>query len=280
MPYLPLSETGLHDIDQLAERMQELARETGAAMTVVDRQGGQAVLRSPPMLVFIDEVHQLARRVQDTLLPVLEADDRMLRGSKVIIDARDVSFVIATTDWGKLREAFRSRVRAVTLDSYNTAEVAQMLRYRIESPAPGNGTAADVDPSVGQLGDNALVAIATAARAVPRVALDLLREVGMALRIRICTPDVDAVWAHLQKMVPCDRRGLTSQDREYLRIVAIRGPIGLDNIATELGTDRSNVEGAVEPFLAQMGWVQRGPTRRILTASGKQLVAQFQRSDG
>ena len=132
MPYLPLSETGLRDIDQLAERMQERAREARTPMTVVDHQGGQAVLRSPPMLVFIDEVHQLSARVQDTLLPVLEADDRMLRGSRVIIDARDVSFVIATTDWGKLRDAFRSRVRHVMLEPYNTDEVVQMLRYRIE----------------------------------------------------------------------------------------------------------------------------------------------------
>ena len=270
-PYLPLSDTGLRDIDQLAERMQELAREAGTPMTVVDRQGGQAVLRSPPMLVFIDEVHQLRARVQDTLLPVLEADDRMLRGSRVTIDARDVSFVIATTDWGKLREAFRSRVRAIMLDPYNVREVAQMLHYRAEAAAQNDGTGADIDPAVGQLGEDARIAIATAARAVPRVALDLLREIGMALRIGICYPDVDAVWEHLQKMVPCNRQGLTSRDREYLRIVANRGPVGLDSIATELGIDRSNVEGAIEPFLVQTGWVRRGSTGRTLTSSGKQL---------
>ena len=274
VPYLPLSETGLHDIDQFADRMQERAREAGKPMSVVDHQGGQAVLRSPRMLVFIDEVHQLSARVQDTLLPVLEADDRMLRGSRVIIDARDVSFVIATTDWGKLREPFRSRVRAVMLEPYNTDEVAQMLRYRIEAASRDHGTGADIDPAVAQLSEDALVAIATAARAVPRVALDLLREIGMALRIRICGPGVDAVWGYLRKMVPCDRQGLTRRDRKYLRIVANRGPIGLDNIATELGIDRSNVEGAIEPFLAQMGWLQRGSTGRTLTTSGRRLVAQ------
>ena len=277
--YLPLSETGLRDIDQLADRMQERARETGTPMTVVDQQGGQAVLRSPPMLVFVDEVHQLSSRVQDTLLPVLEADDRMLRASRVIIDARDVSFVIATTDWGKLREAFRSRVRAIMLEPYNTDEVVLMLRYRVEAASQGHGTGADVDPAVGELGDDALVAIATAARAVPRVALDLLREIGMALRIRICGPEVDAVWEHLQKMVPCDRQGLTSRDRKYLRIVGSRGPIGLDNIATELGTDRSNVEGAIEPFLAQMGWVQRGSAGRTLSSSGRRILAQLPHRD-
>ena len=279
VPYLPLSETGLRDIDQLADRMQERAREAGKPMTVVDHQGGQAVLRSPSMLVFIDEVHQLSARVQDTLLPVLEADDRMLRSSRVIIDARNVSFVIATTDWGKLREAFRSRVRAVMLEPYNTEEVVQMLQYRIQAASRVHGTVADVDPAVAPLSEGALVAIAIAARTVPRVALDLLREVGMALRIGICGPGVDAVWGHLQKMVPCDRQGLTSRDREYLRIVANRGPIGLDNIATELGTDRSNVEGAIEPFLAQMGWLQRGSTGRTLTTSGKRLVAQFPHPD-
>ena len=279
VPYLPLSETGLRDIDQLADRMQERAREAGRPMTVIDQQGGQPVLRSPSMLVFIDEVHQLSARVQDTLLPVLEADDRTLRGARVIIDARDVSFVIATTDWGKLREAFRSRVRAVMLDPYSIDEVAQMLRHRIEAASRSQDTTADVDPTVGQLSEDALVAIATAARAVPRVALDLLREIGMALRIRICEPDVNAVWGHLQKMVPCDRQGLTSRDRKYLRIVASRGPIGLDNIATELGTDRSNVEGAIEPFLAQMGWLQRGSTGRTLTTNGRRLVAQLPHPD-
>ena len=279
VPYLPLSETGLRDINQLADRMQERAREAGMPMTVIDHEGGQAVLRSPPMLVFIDEVHQLSARVQDTLLPVLEADDRMLRGSRVIIDARDVSFVIATTDWGRLRDAFSSRVRHVMLEPYDTDEVVVMLRYRIEAANQGPGTAADIDPSVGQLSQDALVAIATAARAVPRVALDLLREIGMALRIRICGANVDAVWAHLQKMVPCDRQGLTKRDRKYLRIVANRGPIGLDNIATELGTDRSNVEGAIEPFLAQMGWVQRGSAGRTLTTSGRRLVANFLHRD-
>ena len=133
-----------------------------------------------------------------------------------------------------------------------------MLRYRIEAASRDHGTGADIDPAVAQLSEDALVAIATAARAVPRVALDLLREIGMALRIRICGPGVDAVWGYLRKMVPCDRQGLTRRDRKYLRIVANRGPIGLDNIATELGIDRSNVEGAIEPFSRPNGLVTAG----------------------
>lgn len=275
VPALFLSDTGLGDIDQLAERMQERAREAGHLMQVVGREGGQAILRCPPMLVFIDEVHQLSSRVQDSLLPVLEADDRTLRGSHVTIDARDVSFIIATTDWGKLREPFRSRVRAIRLEPYTTQEVAEMLRLRIQLVADSAEQSFVIDPEVTQLDEEALLAIATAARAVPRVALDLLREIGMALRIRLCDPSVENVWQHLQRMVPCDRHGLIPQDRKYLRILASRGPIGLDNIATELGIDRSNVAGAIEPFLVQMGWVQRVATGRTLTPEGRRFVARL-----
>ncbi len=278
-PYLPLSETGLRDIDQLAHRMRERVHEAGTPMRVVDRQGGQMILRSPPMLVFVDEVHQLTARVQDTLLSVLEADDAVLRSSDVIIDVREVSFVIATTDWGKLREAFRSRVREVTLEPYDTQEVARILRHRLNAATQGDAAEADIDPAAAQLSEDSLVAISTAARAVPRVALDLLREIGMALRIRICEPDVDAIWEHLRKLVPCDRQGLTNRDKQYLRMVANRGPVGLKNIATGMGLDGSNVEGAIEPFLSQMGWIQRGPKGRTLTTSGKRLLARLPHSD-
>ena len=272
VPELFLSETGLGDVDQLADRMQRRATEAGQPMQVQGREGGLAILRCPPMVVFIDEVHQLSNRVQDSLLPVLESDDRMLRGSGVIINGSEVSFIIATTDWGKLREAFRSRVRPIGLSPYTAREVARMLRLRIELQSDVIEGAAAIDPAVARLGEEALLAISTAARAVPRVAIELLREVGMALRIGRCDTSTEKVWQHLQRLVPCDRDGLTPQDRKYLRILASRGPVGLDNIAVELGIDRSNVSGAIEPFLVQMGWVQLAPAGRVLTAEGARFL--------
>jgi Holliday junction DNA helicase RuvB len=277
VPPLFLSETGLGDIDNLAERMQALARESGTPMTPVGRQGGLPILRSPPMLVFIDEVHELKPKVQDSLLPVLEADDRTLRGSRVIINARDVTFVVATTDDGRLREPFRSRVRAIRLNVYTAEEVRQMLRHQVNAVSEGESKGSTpIDPVVAQLEDEALLAIATAARAVPRVALDLLREVGEALRIGHLDPSVESVWSYLQGMIPCDRQGLTRQDHQYLQILSThRGPVGLDNIATQLGIDRSNVDRAIEPFLVQMDWVQRRSGGRVLTPKGQRLLAEL-----
>ena len=272
VPELFLSETGLGAVDQLADRMQQRAREAGHPMQVHGREGGQAILRSPPMVVFIDEVHQLNMRVQDSLLPVLEADDGMLRGSQIIIDAREVSFIVATTDWGRLREAFRSRVRAIGLEPYTVREVASMLRLRIETESNGCEGGAAIDPAVARLDEEALLGIATAARAVPRVAIALLREIGMALRIRLCDASTEKIWQHLQQLVPCDRQGLTAHDHKYLHILASRGPVGLDNIAVELGIDRSNVSGAIEPFLIQMGWVKLAATGRMLTSEGRRFL--------
>jgi DNA phosphorothioation-dependent restriction protein DptH len=279
IPALMLSETGLGNIDQLAERMQEKAKESGRPMMIGDKEGGLPVLRCPPMLLFIDEVHQLPARVQDMLLPMLEASDRTLRGSRVIIDASDVSFVIATTDDGKLREAFRSRVRQVHLQPYNVQEVAQMLRSRLDGSALDD-VKTRIDPVAKNLGEEALIAIATAARAVPRIAIQLLGEVAMAIRIQHCGTATEDVWGHIQTLVPCDQRGLTPQDKRYLALVEKRGPVGFESIAQELGTDSSNVVGSIEPFLIQMGWVNRTAGGRVLSALGKQLLRDVRSAGG
>ena len=272
IPYLPLSETSLQDVDQLANRMQIAAREAKLEMPVIGSEGGRTILQSPALLVFVDEVHQLSRKTQDSLLPVLEADDRVLRGSRLTIDAHLVSFVIATTDWGKLRDAFRSRVASYELKTYTADEVAKILQIRIVASVNDDASIDRVYSEVLQIQEDALIAIATAARAVPREALRLLRELGKAHRVFAQDLDVDSVWKYIQDKVPCDRNGLTSNDHRYLKILYDRGPIGVDNVATELGLDKSNVESAIEPFLSQMGWVVRGSTGRYLSHQGRRLV--------
>ena len=276
VPSLSLSETSLRNVDQLAERMKACARESGKPMLPVAREGGHPVLQAPPMLVFIDEVHQLTVKVQDSLLTVLEHQDRVLRASTETIDASKVSFMIATTDWGKLREPLRSRVRRIDLKPYTQEEVARMLSIHIRVASEATDGSFDIDPAAARLGEDALRAIATAARAIPRTAISFLREIGMALETGdLGSPELDRVWEYLQQKVPCDRKGLTPQDRNYLRILSGRGSAGLDNLGAELGTDRSNVENEIEPFLMQSGWVRRTSTGRKLTPLGRELIMQL-----
>ena len=234
------------------------------------------MLQAPPMLVFIDEVHQLSVKVQDSLLTVLEPKDRMLRASAETIDAGEVSFMIATTDWGRLREPLRSRVRRIDLKPYSKEEVARMLSIQTRLAFEATDGSFDIDPAAARLGEDSLGAIATAARAVPRTAISFLREIGMALETGdLASPDLQSVWEYLQQKIPCDRNGLTPQDLDYLRVLSDRGSAGLDNLATELGTERSNVENEIEPFLVQSGWVHRTPTGRKLTSGGRELLMQL-----
>jgi Holliday junction resolvasome RuvABC ATP-dependent DNA helicase subunit len=271
IPSLMLSETGLGDVDQLADRMQDRAKESRTPMVILRREGGIPVLRCPPMVVFIDEVHQLTRRVQDALLPLLEASDRMLRGTSVIIDAQAVSFIVATTDEGRLGDAFRSRLRKVPLLAYSTKEVAQILRTRIDMPEATTGTSG-IDLKARELGDESLEALATAARAVPRAAIQMLGEVAMAIRLGHCGNSVDAVWQYIQRLVPCDRDGLTAEDWNYLAILGQSGVVGVKSIASQMGTNPSNLESAIEPFLMQSKLIQRTGSGRVLTQRGKDLL--------
>jgi len=274
VPFLSLSETSLGSVDTLAERMQKRAQEAGTPMRSIGTEGGLRVFESPPLLVFIDEVHQLTRGVQDSLLPVLEPDDRRLRGSHVIIDASAVTFVMATTDPGRLREAFRSRVREVNLAPYTVREVSLILREKILRIGE-SGASAQIDRVATDLSAEALEAVATAARAIPRRAIALLGEVSKAIRVRRCGTTLDDVWAYLQRLVPCDRRGLTPNDVAYIRLVGRRGPIGRDAIAGELGVDQTTVEGMIEPFLVQQGWVVRSAQGRQLSRAGQVLLGEL-----
>jgi Holliday junction DNA helicase RuvB len=225
------------------------------------------------MVVFIDEVHQLSRKVQDALLPLLEASDRMLRGTQVIIDAQAASFIVATTDEGRLRDPFRSRLRRIPLSPYSVDEVVQILRARINMPEATTGITR-IDSVARQLDDASLRAIATASRAVPRSAIQMLGEVAMAIRLGQCGSQTEAVWQYIHRLVPCDREGLTADDWQYLKIVGSTGPVGVKSIASQLGTDPSNLEGAIEPFLMQSGLVQRTGTGRMLTPRGTSLVSK------
>ena len=270
IPTLILSETSLGNVDRLAERIRDTAEEHGLPLPLMGTHGGNPVRKSPPMLVFIDEVHQLDNRVQDSLLTALEPKDGELRASKVVVDVRDVTFVVATTDWGKVREAFRSRFRDIGLSPYTVGQVAEMLA--LQAGRAREEDEMGLDESVETLDSEALLAIASAARAVPRVALGYLVEVGMGLKLEHTTEDADSIRRFLEENFECDRHGLRPFDYKYLMALSGRRTAGLDSLAAELGLDPSNLDRDIEPYLLQRGWVRRSATGRSLTASGRRLL--------
>lgn len=93
---------------------------------IVQEGEGKYVL--PPGVLFIDEVHLLAGKVQDAMLPLTEANDGMLTIDGAVVDCRNLCIIIGTTDKGKLRSAFKTRFRHLHLKPYTVAEIGKIVR--------------------------------------------------------------------------------------------------------------------------------------------------------
>ncbi len=217
------------------------------------------------MLVFIDEVHSLSGPAQDSLLKATEPTDRVLLYSGGEISTRQVTFVIATTDRGKLRPAFISRFMDVQLQEYSLEEVVEILRAK--------RGANEVPPAADSLNDDALAVVAIVGRLMPRQALQYLREVGMAIALGEIQPNVEDVRRFFTEIRSTDDRGLTDQDRGYLRQLFPDRTVGLQTLATALGEDKSNLEQGLEPYLLRLGLITRERGGRKLTDVGRQYVA-------
>jgi Holliday junction resolvasome RuvABC ATP-dependent DNA helicase subunit len=264
IPVLYLSEARVTKADDLADQIRTEVQTRGLKMTKGQTAKGERADFPPPMLVFIDEVHLLKDKVQDALLTALEPQDRVLRAKGVSIDTTPLTFVIATTDKGALREAFRSRVRAIDLIPYTVQEVVHILvNRRTRDP--------EIDPVASTIPEEGLRHIAVAARAVPRQAISLLKEVAMVISLGKLRADGAAIFDHLRKAIPCDENGLMDLDWRYLKILQ-RGAKGLKTLVSELGVDQTTVDATVEPYLLGQGWIEVTPNGRVLTQRGWALV--------
>jgi Holliday junction resolvasome RuvABC ATP-dependent DNA helicase subunit len=255
LPFLQTTGAGLYSLDDLLARMALRVTEDGLELREVGREGGLPVLRFPPMVVFVDEAHEMSARVQDELLTLLEPQDRRGTGSHFVGDASNVTFVLATTEWGDLIATLRSRLQRVPLQPYTQAEVAQIVYNRYP-----------FDRDICRR-------LATAGRLLPRVALQRAQEFSNALE---AYPDADqmelldeyfALW-HL------DAEGVTEEDRRYMRILDQNpGPVGLQRLADQLGIGQKEITQTIEPYLiVALGYVEITGRGRRLTENGKSYL--------
>lgn len=211
-------------------------------------------------VVFIDEIHRLAKVVEEFLYPALE-DFRVDYTTESGIGGRTVNFSLkrftlvgATTRAGLLSAALRDRFGLLFhLDYYAESELvrivernAELLKVQADLPA--------------------LERLASRSRGTPRIANRLLRRVRDYAEVRgdgTLTPViVDAALDILQ----IDALGLDSLDRAYLNALIQHydgGPAGIEAIAATMGHERDTLEDVVEPYLLQIGFVIRTPRGRL-----------------
>jgi len=230
----------------------------------------------PREVLFIDEIHRLNRAAEEILYPALE-DFRLdivfgqgAAARTLTIDLPPFTLVGATTRSGLLTTPLRDRFgMTFRLGYYEPAELgiivrrsARILQVEIE--------------------DDAADEIASRSRGTPRIANRILRRVRDVAEVRHAGKITNDVAREALELLEVDGRGLERIDRELLSAVAVKfggGPVGLSTLAVALGEETDTIEDVYEPYLLQLGFLQRTPRGRIITDLGRKHVGAV-RVDG
>jgi Holliday junction DNA helicase RuvB len=125
--------------------------------------------------------------------------------------------------------------------------------------------------------------IARRARGTPRVANRILKRVRDFAEVRHAGAVTLDVAREALELLEVDGIGLERTDRELLETIAVKfggGPVGLSTLAVSLGEEPDTIEDVYEPFLLQLGFLQRTPRGRVITALGREHVGAASASDG
>lgn len=258
LPFVSTTGSALRALDDLLTRMERALGDTGAALRELGREGGLPIRRFPPMVVFIDEAHEMRPAVQESLLTLLEPDTRRAIGSRFIGDASEVTFLLATTDWGDLINTVQTRLQRVPLEPYTQEEVAEMVRRRYP-----------------ELSDSVSQRLAIAGRIVPRVALQKAQEFANA---REAFPErpVEQLLEEYFALWQIDDLGIDDADREYLRALdRSAGSVGLQRLQNVLSRGEKELTRNVEPYLQHIGFIEISGQGRRLTDEGKEYLRRL-----
>jgi Holliday junction DNA helicase RuvB len=220
-------------------------------------------------VLFVDEIHRVNRAVEEILYPALE-DFRLdivvgqgPAARTLTLDLPPFTLVGATTRTGLLTTPLRDRFG---------------LTFRLGYYDPGQ-LQAIVRRSAGILGveidDAAAAEIAGRSRGTPRIANRILRRVRDVAEVRHAGEITTAVAREALELLEVDGVGLERTDRELLAAVAHKfggGPVGLSTLAVALGEEQDTIEDVYEPFLLQLGFLQRTPRGRVITELGREHV--------
>jgi len=213
-------------------------------------------------VLFIDEIHRLNPAVEEVLYPAMEDFQLDLiigegpAARSVKIDLAKFTLVGATTRTGLLTTPLRDRFGIpVRLDFYTEEELLDIVRRGARVMQMG-------------IAEEGAREIARRARGTPRIAGRLLRRVrDFAAVSKVEVIDVKLADRALSAL-DVDSRGLDSLDHRYLKTIALNfggGPVGIDTIAASLSEARDALEDIVEPYLLQLGFLNRTPRGRLLT---------------
>ena len=212
--------------------------------------------------LFIDEIHRLSRSVEEVLYPAMEdyALDIVIgkgpSARSIRLDLPKFTLVGATTRAGALSSPLRDRFGVISrLEYYTPAELMQIVvRSAVILGVKLDATGAE--------------AIAMRSRGTPRVVNRLLRRVRDFAEIKGDGQITAELADYALNLLEVDRLGLDSTDRLLLSCMIQKfdgGPVGLDTMAASISEAPETIEDVYEPYLLQLGFLQRTPRGRVAT---------------
>jgi holliday junction DNA helicase RuvB len=218
-------------------------------------------------VLFVDEIHRLSRAVEEILYPALE-DFRLdivvgqgPAARTLTLDLPPFTLVGATTRTGLLTTPLRDRFgMTFRLVYYEVDDLATIVRRSARILGV-------------EIAGEAAQEIARRARGTPRVANRILRRVRDVAEVRHDGAVSVEVAAEALALLEVDETGLERIDRELLSAIAHKfggGPVGLSTLAVTLGEEPDTIEDVYEPYLLQLGLIQRTPRGRIVTDLGRE----------
>ena len=233
---------------------------------IIERAGDLAAIISNLQareVLFIDEVHRMPSAIEETLYPAMEdyeLDIMIGQGPgarSVKLPVQPFTLVGATTRTGLLTSPLRARFGIVhRLDYYSDRDIEEIVRRS----ARILGVPID---------DDATREIARRSRGTPRVANRLLRRVRDYAQVRADGRISGEVARGALELLEVDDRGFDEIDRRLLRTIIDKfggGPVGVATLAAALSEERDAIEEIYEPFLIQIGFLDRTPRGRVATA--------------
>ncbi len=262
----------------LANEMEVNVKVT--AGPVIERAGDLAAiltnLRAGDVL-FIDEVHRLGRAVEEVLYPAMEdfALDIVIgkgpSARSIRLKLPRFTIVGATTRLALVTAPLRARFGAVyRLDYYDlpamqsiVSRAARMLKVEAET--------------------DGITEMARRARGTPRVALRLLRRVRDFAQVRANGVITKNVAKEALDLLQVDPLGLDDVDRRVLKTIIEKyngGPVGLNTIAASISEEQDTIMDVVEPYLLQLGFLDRTPQGRVATKSAYEHLGYTYTGEG
>src|ERR1700674_6094297 len=213
-------------------------------------------------VLFIDEIHRMSPTIEEMLYPALEdyeIDILIGQGPSarsVKVPLKRFTLIGATTRAGLLTSPLRARFGIVhRLEFYGAADLEEIVRRSARILAV-------------TIADDASKEISRRSRGTPRISNRLLRRVRDYAQVRADGAITNEVALAALKLLEVDEHGFDEIDRKLLRTIIDKfggGPVGVNTIAAAISEERDAIEDIYEPFLMQIGFLDRTPRGRVAT---------------